>query len=71
MTITPACLTKEQDKGEKILSENRKYKVYTIKRHKITSNRNDDKRLAQANGITTILLIHQKRALSSIGNENV
>ena len=38
---------------EEMLFENKKHKVYTINKHKIALNRDDDKRLIQANGITT------------------
>ena len=38
---------------EQTLFENKKHELYTINKHKITLNRDDDKRLAQADGITT------------------
>ena len=36
-----------------MLFENKKHKVYTVNKHKITLNRDDDKRLVQADEITT------------------
>ena len=39
---------------EQMLFENKKHEVYTVKKHKITLNRDDDKRLVQADGITTL-----------------
>ena len=33
--------------------ENKKHKVYTVNKHKIALNRDNDKRLVQADGITT------------------
>ena len=36
-----------------MLFENKKHDVYTVNKHKIALNRNDDKRLVQADGITT------------------
>ena len=37
-----------------MLFENKKHKVYTVNKHKTALNRNYDKRLAQADGITTL-----------------
>ena len=37
-----------------MLFENKKGVVYTVNKHKIALNRNDDKRLVQADGITTL-----------------
>ena len=37
-----------------MLFENKKHQVYTDNKHKIDLNRNDDKRLVQADGITTL-----------------
>ena len=34
--------------------ENKKHKVYTVSKHKIALNRGNDKRLVQADGITTV-----------------
>ena len=39
---------------EQMLFENKKHKVYTVNRHKIALNRDDDKRLIQADGVTTL-----------------
>ena len=39
---------------EQTLFENKKHDVYTVNKHKIALNRDDDKRLVQANGITTL-----------------
>ena len=38
---------------EQTLFENKKHDVYTANKHKIALNRDDDKRLVQADGITT------------------
>ena len=37
-----------------MLFENKKHVVHTVNKHKIALNRVDDKRLVQANGITTL-----------------
>ena len=37
-----------------MLFENKNHKVYKVSKHKITSNRDDDKRLVQADRITTL-----------------
>ena len=37
-----------------MLFDNKKYKVYTVNKHKIALNRDNDKRLVQADGITTL-----------------
>ena len=37
-----------------MLFENKKLEVYTVNKHKITLNMDDDKRLVQADGITTL-----------------
>ena len=37
-----------------MLFENKKHEVYTVKKHKIALNREDDKRVVQADGITTL-----------------
>ena len=39
---------------EQMLFENKKHKVYTVNKHKIALNRDNDKRLVQADGITTV-----------------
>ena len=37
-----------------MLFENKKYEVYTVNKYKIALNRGDDKRIVQADGITTL-----------------
>ena len=39
---------------EQMLFENKRHEVYTVNKYKIASNSNDDKRLVQADGITTL-----------------
>ena len=39
---------------EQMLFENKKHKVYMVNKHKIALNRDDDNRLVQADGITTL-----------------
>ena len=39
---------------EQMLFENKKHEVYMVNKHKITLNRDDDKRIVQADGITTL-----------------
>ena len=39
---------------DQMLFENKKHVVYTVNKHKIALNRDDDKRIVQANGITTL-----------------
>ena len=34
--------------------ENKRHEVYTVNKHKITLNRDDDKRIMQADGITIL-----------------
>ena len=46
-----------------MLFENKKHEVYTVKMHKIDLNRDDDKRVVQADGITT--LAWEYKALSA------
>ena len=41
-----------------MLSENKKHEVYTVNKHKIALNRDDDKRLVQTDGITTLAREH-------------
>ena len=43
---------------EEMLFENKKHKVYTVNKHKIALKRDDDKRLVQADGITTLVRGH-------------
>ena len=51
--LRPACLMVKQYK--QMLFENKKRDVYTVNKHKIALNRDDDNRLVQANGITTLV----------------
>ena len=39
---------------DQMLFENKKHEVYTVNKYKITLNRDDDKILMQADGITTL-----------------
>ena len=39
---------------EQMLFENKKHEVYTVNKYKKALNRDDDKRLVQANGITIL-----------------
>ena len=39
---------------EQMLFVNKNHKVYTINKHKIALNRDDDRKLVQADGITTL-----------------
>ena len=39
---------------EQMLFENKKHEVYTVNKHKIALNRDDDKRIVQADGTTTL-----------------
>ena len=39
---------------EKMLFENKKHELYTVNKHKIALDRDNDKRLGQADGITTL-----------------
>ena len=41
-------------KGQ-ILFENKKHEIYTVNKHKIALNRDDDRRLVQAGGKTTLV----------------
>ena len=43
---------------EKMLFENKKHEVYTVNKHKIALNRDDDKWLVQADEITTLAREH-------------
>ena len=50
-----ACLSDgETIYREQMLFENKKHEVYTVNKHKIALNRDDDKRIVQADGITTL-----------------
>ena len=40
---------------KQMLFENKKREVYTVNKHKIALNRDDDNRLVQTNGITTLV----------------
>ena len=37
-----------------MLFENKRHEVYTVNKHKVALNRDDDKRLVQADEITTL-----------------
>ena len=39
---------------EQMLFENKKHEVYTVNKHKIALNRDNDKRLMKVDGITTV-----------------
>ena len=39
---------------EKMLFENKKHELYTVNKHKIALDRDNDKRFVQADGITTL-----------------
>ena len=39
---------------EQMLFENKKHALYRVNKHKIALNRDDDQRLVQADGITTL-----------------
>ena len=39
---------------EQLLFENKRHEVYTVNKHKLTLNRDDDKRIMQADGITIL-----------------
>ena len=43
---------------EQILFENKNHEVYTVNKHKMALNRDDDNRLVQADGITTLARGH-------------
>ena len=38
----------------RMLFENKKHEMYTVNKHKIALNRDDDKRIVHAYGITTL-----------------
>ena len=41
-----------------MLFENKKHEVYTVNKHKIALNRDNDKRILHADGITTLARGH-------------
>ena len=43
---------------EQMLFENKKHEAYTVNKHKIALNRDDDKRIVQADGITTLARVY-------------
>ena len=43
---------------KQMLFENKNYEVYTLNKHKIALNRDDDKRVVQADGMTTLARGH-------------
>ena len=45
---------------EQMLFENKKHEVYTVNKHKIAQNRDDNKRVVEADGITTLAYFVQK-----------
>ena len=49
MIIRPACLG-ETIYRDQTLFENKKHEVYTVNKHKIALNKDDDKRIVQVNG---------------------
>ena len=53
MIIRLACLG-ETIYREQTLFENKKHEVYTVNKHKIALNRDDDKRIVQADGTKTL-----------------
>ena len=48
-----------------MLFENKKHEVYTVNKYKIALNRDDDKRLVQADGITTLARDMQRLRLNN------
>ena len=53
MTIRHACLMMKQYTSN---IQNKKHEVHTVNKDKIALNRDDDKRLVQADGITTLAM---------------
>ena len=45
-----------------MLFENNKHEIYTVNKHKIALSRDDDKRIVQADGITTLARGHVSRS---------
>ena len=43
---------------EQMLFENKEHKMYTVNKQKIALNRDDDKRVVQADGITTLARVY-------------
>ena len=43
---------------EQMLFENKKHEVYTVIKYKIALNRDDDKSIVQADGITTLARVY-------------
>ena len=41
-----------------MLFENKKHEVYTVNKYKIALNRDDDKSIVQADGITTLAMAY-------------
>ena len=58
MTESPACLMVKRYIESKCIRKNKKHQVYTVIMYKIALNRGNDKRLVQANGITTLARRH-------------
>ena len=58
MTTRPACLMVKRYIESKCIRKNKKHEVYTVIMYKIALNRGNDKRLVQANGITTLARRH-------------
>ena len=61
MTTRHVCLMVKLYK-EQILFENKKHEVYTVNKYKIALNRDDDKRIVQADGIATLARGYAARA---------
>ena len=48
------CLFSKSIYREQMLFENNKHEIYTVNKHRIVLNRDDDKKLVQADGTTTL-----------------